>query len=116
MWCGVCRGAGNCAAPVWKGASQQRLAMFLARGVLPERSCCQNQLPKPALALHPPFSLCAQFEESLISAKMEQAADEEEDGGGVGGGNDDGEDFLLTDDGHDLDMRWVKQLAVCVSP
>ena len=43
-----------------------------------------------------------QFEESLISAKMEQAAGEEEGDEEEG---DDGEDFLLKDSGNDLDMR-----------
>lgn len=44
-----------------------------------------------------------QFEESLISAKMEQMGDEEPDTNGEEGG--DGEDFLLTDDGQDIDLR-----------
>jgi hypothetical protein len=49
-----------------------------------------------------------QFEESLISAKMEQMVDDEADAGDAGAGNDEdqGEDFLLTDDGKDIDLRW----------
>ncbi|KAL4450099.1 hypothetical protein ABPG77_010768 [Micractinium sp. CCAP 211/92] len=50
------------------------------------------------------YDALTQFEESLISAKMEQAAEEEpaeEDGG-------DGEDFLLTDTGDDLDLRLAR--------
>ncbi len=44
-----------------------------------------------------------QFEESLISAKMEQAAEEDEPM--AEDDRDDGEDFLLKDTGDDLDMR-----------
>lgn len=47
--------------------------------------------------------LPVQFEESLISAKMEQMGDDEPDANGEQGG--DGEDFLLTDDGQDIDLR-----------
>jgi hypothetical protein len=47
-----------------------------------------------------------QFEESLISAKMEQAAEQEEAPEGEGGG--DGEDFLLRDGGDDLDLRCAR--------
>ena len=53
------------------------------------------------LHLHPPPS--HQFEESLISAKMEQAADEDEEAPALE--DDDGEDFLLKDGGDDLDLR-----------
>ena len=45
-----------------------------------------------------------QFEESLLSASMEQLAGDDEEGGGADGG-DDGTDFLLKDDGNDLDLR-----------
>lgn len=47
------------------------------------------------------FDALAQFEESLINAQLERedtGADDEET-------NDSGEDFLLTDDGDDLDLR-----------
>ena len=64
------------------------------------------------------FDALTQFEESLISAKMEQLASEEETEGvnpasamdeeeeveeGVGG-----EDFILKDDGKDIDLRLAR--------
>ncbi|GAX78150.1 hypothetical protein CEUSTIGMA_g5592.t1 [Chlamydomonas eustigma] len=61
------------------------------------------------------FDAYTQFEESLISAKMEQMADDEdnEEGGdeedaeaAVGIGS--GEDFLLKDDAKDIDMRLAR--------
>ncbi|PSC72105.1 Pre-mRNA-splicing factor SYF1 [Micractinium conductrix] len=52
------------------------------------------------------YDALTQFEESLISAKMEQAADEEEPPALEE--EDDGEDFLLKDAGDDLDMRLAR--------
>jgi len=52
------------------------------------------------------FDACTQFEESLISAKMEQLGDEELPADEEEGGQ--GEDFLLKDDGNDLDMRLAR--------
>lgn len=54
------------------------------------------------------------FEESLISAKMEQqAGSDDEEGGGEEGGNgdkgdDDARNFLLIDQGDDLDLRLAR--------
>eukprot|EP00798_Chlamydomonas_sp_ICE-L_P015815 gene15815-21933_t len=55
------------------------------------------------------FDALSQFEESLIAAKLEQMTGEEEDkeveaGSGIGGG----EDFPLTDDGGDIDLRLAR--------
>ena len=47
------------------------------------------------------FDAMAQFEESLISAKMESEGDDD----GPGDDNMDGAEFLLNDDGRDLDLR-----------
>ncbi|GMH40581.1 hypothetical protein BSKO_08485 [Bryopsis sp. KO-2023] len=49
------------------------------------------------------FDALAQFEESLINAKMEVEESDESDGEDDDDG--DGEDFLLKDDGQDLDLR-----------
>lgn len=53
------------------------------------------------------FDALTQFEESLISAKMEQLADTDEEGSEQMHADDSGEDFLLKDDGNDLDLRQV---------
>ncbi|EFJ51030.1 hypothetical protein VOLCADRAFT_103670 [Volvox carteri f. nagariensis] len=47
-----------------------------------------------------------QFEESLLSASMEQLAEDDEDGMAVD--DDDGADFLLKDDGNDVDLRLAR--------
>ncbi|KAI7844217.1 hypothetical protein COHA_002351 [Chlorella ohadii] len=52
------------------------------------------------------YDALTQFEESLISAKMEQAADEDEEAPALE--DDDGEDFLLKDGGDDLDLRLAR--------
>ena len=49
------------------------------------------------------FDAFTQFEESLLTAKMEAEGDGEE--GKEAEGEGDGEDFLLIDDGNDLDLR-----------
>lgn len=49
------------------------------------------------------FDALSQFEESLLAAKMEQLGDEEEEAMEEDG--DEGADFLLKDDGNDLDLR-----------
>lgn len=49
------------------------------------------------------FDALTAFEESLLAAKMEQGGDEDEE---VEGEESDGEDFLLKDDGNDVDLRW----------
>jgi pre-mRNA-splicing factor SYF1 len=56
-------------------------------------------MPRLSLALNG-----AQFEESLLSASMEQLAVDDEEGGATDEG-DDGSDFLLKDDGNDVDLR-----------
>ncbi len=48
------------------------------------------------------FDALSQFEESLLAAKMEQLGDEEE---AMEEDGDDGADFLLKEDGNDLDLR-----------
>lgn len=54
-----------------------------------------------------------QFEESLISYKMQQAEDEEEDEEpDKATGDDDGTDFLLRDDENDLDLRCASSLSL----
>jgi pre-mRNA-splicing factor SYF1 len=54
------------------------------------------------------FDALTQFEESLISAKMDQMASDDEAGDGAAVDEDgSGTDFLLKDDGNDLDLRWV---------
>jgi hypothetical protein len=65
---------------------------------------------------HPPnlqvWIVCAQFEENLISYKMQQAAeDEDEEEPQANGAGDDGADFLLKDDENDLDLR-----CACIKP
>uniref|UniRef100_A0A061S5R0 Pre-mRNA-splicing factor SYF1 n=1 Tax=Tetraselmis sp. GSL018 TaxID=582737 RepID=A0A061S5R0_9CHLO len=52
------------------------------------------------------FDALTQFEESLISAKMENEAEEDEAPEPEEG--DDGTDFLLKDDGRDLDLRLAR--------
>jgi pre-mRNA-splicing factor SYF1 len=54
-----------------------------------------------------PLSDNLQFEESLISAKMEQLAEDDDEEGGAKDGEEEGtgEDFLLTDDAKDIDLR-----------
>lgn len=47
------------------------------------------------------FDALAQFEESLVNAKLEG-----EDAGQGSSDSDDGDDFLLRDNGDDLDLRW----------
>lgn len=55
------------------------------------------------------FDALTQFEESLISAKMEnEAEDMEADEVGGDDGADDGTDWLLKDDGKDLDLRLAR--------
>lgn len=54
------------------------------------------------------FDALTQFEESLISAKMEQLADTDEEGSEQMHADDSGEDFLLKDDGNDLDLRLAR--------
>ncbi|KAL6771434.1 XAB2 [Auxenochlorella protothecoides x Auxenochlorella symbiontica] len=56
------------------------------------------------------FDALTQFEESLISAKLEQEGEgeEEEDPAAAG----DGDDFLLTDTGADLDLRLARLEAL----
>jgi pentatricopeptide repeat protein len=49
------------------------------------------------------FDALSQFEESLLAAKMEQLGDKEEEAMEEDG--DEGADFLLKDDGDDLDLR-----------
>lgn len=56
------------------------------------------------------FDALSQFEESLLAAKMEQLGDEEDEAMEQEG--DDGADFLLKDDGNDLDLRWGRVGAV----
>lgn len=66
-------------------------------------------LARPHSDAPPPAGpLCsgAQFEESLLSASMEAMAGDEDEEEGAGAGGDDGTDFLLKDDGGDLDLRW----------
>lgn len=48
-----------------------------------------------------------QFEESLLSARMAQLADDEDEeaGGEEGADGQGGEDFLVKDDGNDIDLR-----------
>lgn len=66
--------------------------------------CPPSAQPLPAHPhLAPIPNAPGQFEESLISAKMEQLAGEEEPPEEEDG--DDGQDFLLKDGGDDLDMR-----------
>ena len=82
--------------------------------------CLQASIPSPSHPVHTsrshiPFTHtvhtsrvhCLQFEESLISAKMEQMADDEDAAEEEGGEPGDGENFLLTDDAKDIDLRWV---------
>mgnify|MGYP001807199139 CR=1 FL=1 len=58
------------------------------------------------------YDAYTQFEESLLSASMEQlAGDDEDEEGGKEKEGDDGTDFLLKDDGNDVDLRCV---CVCV--
>ncbi|GLC45042.1 hypothetical protein PLESTB_001462400 [Pleodorina starrii] len=52
------------------------------------------------------YDAYTQFEESLLSASMEQLADDEE--GGAAEEGDDGADFLLKDDGNDVDLRLAR--------
>lgn len=94
----------------WRGGWGAKLDSLTAHDEEPRRGdSAPYKGPQPSAGAPPdPINPCAaassstpQFEESLISAKMEQAAEEEpaeEDGG-------DGEDFLLTDTGDDLDLR-----------
>ena len=51
------------------------------------------------------FDALVQFEESLASAKMAQLADDEDEPPPLVG---DGSDFLLTDDGNDIDLRLAR--------
>ncbi|GFR43608.1 hypothetical protein Agub_g4705 [Astrephomene gubernaculifera] len=53
------------------------------------------------------YDAYTQFEESLLSASMEQLAGEDEEEGGAEEG-DDGTDFLLKDDGNDVDLRLAR--------
>ena len=52
--------------------------------------------------------MCMQFEESLIGHKMAQMGDESEDET-PDNEEDDGRNFLLSDDGKDIDLRCVYQ-------
>ena len=55
------------------------------------------------------FDAYTQFEESMLSAKMEAAAEGDEDGDdGEGDDDDDGADFLFKDVGDDLDLRLAR--------
>jgi pre-mRNA-splicing factor SYF1 len=58
------------------------------------------------------FDALTQFEEALISAKMEQLGEEEEneeqENEEIENDNDDGTDFVLHDKGDDLDLRLVR--------
>ncbi|KAG2493464.1 hypothetical protein HYH03_008281 [Edaphochlamys debaryana] len=53
------------------------------------------------------YDAYTQFEESLLSASMEQLAAEDPEGP-EGAEEDDGTDFLLKDDGNDLDLRLAR--------
>jgi len=53
-------------------------------------------------------TMCMQFEESLIGHKMAQMGDESEDET-PDNEEDDGRNFLLSDDGKDIDLRCVYQ-------
>lgn len=55
------------------------------------------------------FDALAQFEESLINAKLEL-----DDAGQEDSEHDDGDDFLLQDSGNDLDLRWRLQQSIDV--
>lgn len=57
------------------------------------------------------FDALTHFEESLLAAKMAQGGDEGEEEGGEGG-DDDGADFLLRDDGDDIDLRLARLEAL----
>jgi hypothetical protein len=76
---------------------------------------CPRPLPYSILSRQPPLLsracplllVAVQFEESLLSAKMALLADEgEEPGADEPAEGDVGTDFLLKDDGSDLDLRW----------
>lgn len=54
------------------------------------------------------FDALTQFEEALISAQMESAAEEDGSGEGDGGEDSTGEDFVLKDSGDDLDLRLMR--------
>lgn len=60
------------------------------------------------------FHWCLQFEESLISHKMAQLGNESEDET-PDTEEDDGQGFLLSDDGKDIDLRWVSNPYSCYS-
>lgn len=60
------------------------------------------------------FVLSIQFEESLISHKMAQMGDESEDET-PDNEEDDGKNFLLSDDGKDIDLRSAFAFAFCAS-
>jgi pre-mRNA-splicing factor SYF1 len=87
--------------------------------VLPRR-LGQGRMRRRATTVAPPKRprppCLPQFEESLISAKMEAAAEEE--GGEEGDDENDGQDFLLKDSGDDLDLRWAARwpAAACNQP
>ena len=66
-------------------------------------SCCTSGLLLFATVCHPFCPVLLQFEESLISHKMAQLGDESEGEGEEEVG--DGQDFLLTDDSKDIDLR-----------
>ncbi|GIL47375.1 hypothetical protein Vafri_4209 [Volvox africanus] len=52
------------------------------------------------------YDAYTQFEESLLSASMEQLAGDEDDA--MAASDDDGADFLLKDDGNDVDLRLAR--------
>lgn len=81
-------------APVHLALALALASDAFSPGTTPTPRCILIQ-PQP----HP----TPQFEESLISAKMEQAADEDEEAPALE--DEDGEDFLLKDAGDDLDLR-----------
>jgi pre-mRNA-splicing factor SYF1 len=59
------------------------------------------------------FDALTQFEESLISARMEQEAEEGgEEGGAEAAEDNDGTDFVLRDAGDDLDLRLARLEAL----
>ena len=91
-----------------RGGGVRRAAGVWAKLFVPHRT----HAPPTRLASPTRPLARAQFEESLISAKMEQAADEDEAPPPDEG--DTGEDFLLRDTGDDLDLRWVAGALACV--
>ena len=54
------------------------------------------------------FDTLTQFEEALVQHRLSQAADDgdEPEEADTNGPGDDGEDFLLTDDENDIDLRY----------